>query len=88
MLHTSEELLLSLGEYLDGHIKRRLLVIVVRRYVLSSFIDENDISQVHDVIGIVLKILKALLMIGKLGKVVCFNVELTLSGNPFTGFFQ
>ena len=50
--------------------------------------DENDISQVHDVKGIVPKIHKALLMIRKLGKAICFNVELTLSGNPFTEFFQ
>ena len=51
-----------------------------RSIPLRSFIDKNDFSQVHDVTGIVPKILKALLMIGRLGKVICFNVELTPAG--------
>ena len=65
---------------------RRLLVTVVRRPVLRSFTDEIDLSQVHDLTDIVPKIFKAILMIRKL--VVCFNVELELSGNLFTEFFQ
>ena len=64
------------------------MVIVVERYVLRSFIDENDLAHVYDVTGIVSKILKALLMIGKLEKAICFNVELTLSGNLFTELFR
>ena len=56
--------------------------------ILRSFHDGNDFSQVHDVTEIVPKILKALLIIGKLGKVICFNVELKLFGNPFTELFQ
>ena len=42
---------------------RQLLVIVVRKNVLMSFIDENDLSEVHDVTSIIPEILKILLII-------------------------
>ena len=51
--------------------------------------DENDLSHVHDEIVIVPRsILNALLMNEKQGKLICFNVALTLSGKFTEQFYQ
>ena len=42
--------------------------------------DENDLSHAHGETGIVPSILNALLINGKQGKLICFNVFLALSG--------
>ena len=42
--------------------------------------DENDLLHAHDETGIVPSFLNALLINGKHGKLICFNVALTLSG--------
>ena len=52
-----------------------------RLYVFSSFMDENDLSHVHDETSIIPSILNTLLINGKHGKLICCNVTLTLSGN-------
>ena len=61
---------------------------VERLYVFSNFIDENDLSHAHDETGIVSSILNALLIKGKQGKLICFNVALTLSGKFAEQFSQ
>ena len=53
---------------------------VERFAVFSQFIDENVLSHAHDVKTTVLNILNGLLINGKQGKPVCFDVALTLSG--------
>ena len=61
---------------------------MVERYVFSNFMDENDLSHAHDETGIVPIILNALLINGKQGKLICFNVALTLSGKLAEQFSQ
>ena len=50
--------------------------------------DKNDLSHAHDETGIVPSILNALLIKGKQGKLICFNVALTLSGKFAEQFSQ
>ena len=50
--------------------------------------DENDHSHALDETGIGLSILNALLKNGKQGKLICFNVALTLSGKFAEQFSQ
>ena len=61
---------------------------VERLYVFSNFIDENDLSHAHDETGTVPSILNALLIKGKQGTLICFNVALTLSGKFAQQFSQ
>ena len=61
---------------------------VERLYVFSNFIDENDLSRAHHETDIVPSILNALLIKGKQGKLICFNVALTLSGKFAEQFSQ
>ena len=61
---------------------------VERLYVFSNFIDENDLSHAHDETGIVPSILNVLLIKGKQGKLIYFNVALTLSGKFSEKFSQ
>ena len=42
--------------------------------------DENDLSHAPDETSIIPSIRNTLLINGKLGKLICFNVTLTLSG--------
>ena len=57
-----------------------LLHIVLLLYILSLRKSEKDLSQENDVTGGVPSILKAVLMIGKHGKMTEFSFVLTLSG--------
>ena len=61
---------------------------VERLYVFNNFIDENDLSHAHDETGIVPSILNALLITGRQGKLICFDVALTLSGRFAEQFSQ
>ena len=56
------------------------LHIVLLLYILSLRKAEKDLSQGQDVTGRVPSILKAVLIIGKYGKLMKFSVVLTLSG--------
>ena len=56
------------------------LHIVLLLYILSLCKAEKDLSQELDVTGRAPSILKAVLIIGKYGKLVHFSVALTLSG--------
>ena len=49
-------------------------------YILSLRKAEKDLSQEQDVTGRVPSILKAVLIIGKHGKLMAFSVVLTVSG--------
>ena len=57
-----------------------LLHIVLLLYILSLRKAEKDLSQEQDVTGRVPSILKAVLIVGKHGKLMDFSVVLTLSG--------
>ena len=46
-------------------------------YVFSRFVDESDLTYAHDKTAIVPNIFNALLINGKQGQLVCFNVALT-----------
>ena len=50
--------------------------------------DKNDISHAHDETGIVPSILNALLIKRNQGKLICFDVVLTLSGKLAKQFSQ
>ena len=56
------------------------LRIVSLLYILSLRKAEKDLSQEQDVTGRVPSILKAVLIIGKHGKLMAFSVVLTVSG--------
>ena len=88
----SLELLQNLDGFPNEHnITRalsRLLVMVERLYVFTNFMDENDLSHAHDETGIAPSILNALLIKGKQGKLISFNVALTLSGKFAEQFSQ
>ena len=57
-----------------------LLHIVLLSYILSLRKAEKDLSQEKDVTGRVSSILKAVLIIGKHGKMMEFSFVLTLTG--------
>ena len=59
---------------------------IERLYALNNFMDENDLSHAQDEAGIVPSIFNALLINGKQGKLIYFNVALTSS--KFVGKFS